>query len=151
MPDDRFATRTGAAHAPDRVHLDRGGAPDRSPGALVSQLFSDFSDLMQKEIALAKGELSKNISDKISGSVWMAVAGVVFMVALLTVVAGVVFLIASFGLAMHWSAFIVAAALAVVGGIMLAAGKSKLSGDTLPQRSVTQVKEDVRVVKEQMQ
>ena len=29
-------------------------------------------------------------------------------------------------------------------------GKSKMSGDTLPERSMVQVKEDVRVVKEQM-
>ena len=117
----------------------------------MSLLLSDFSDLLQKEIALAKGELSKNISDKVTGSVWMVVAGAVFMVALLTLVAGIVFLIASFGLAMHWSAFIVAAGLAVIGAITLFAGKSKMSGDTMPRRSMTQVKEDVRVVKEQMQ
>lgn len=139
MPDDRFASRTGAHHA-----------PDRSPGALVSTLINDFTDLMRKEIALAKGEFAQNISEKVMGSVWMIVAGVVFLVAVLTAVAGVVFLIASFGLAMHWSAFIVAGALALVGLIMLFAGKSKMSGDTLPARSMTQVQEDVRVVKEQM-
>lgn len=137
MPDDRFTPR--AHHA------------DRSPGALVSMLITDFSDLMRKEIALAKGELAKNISDKVMGSVWMIVAGVVFLVALLTLVGGLVFLIASFGLAMHWSAFIVAAGLAIIGAIMFFAGKSKMSGDTMPQRSMTQVSEDVRVVKEQMQ
>ncbi|MBX9758376.1 MAG: phage holin family protein [Beijerinckiaceae bacterium] len=151
MPDDRFANRTGAPLGSNAAYTTDRTAPDRSPGALVSQLFSDFSDLMQKEIALAKGEFAKNISDKVSGSVWMAVAGVVFMVALLTLVAGVVFLIASFGLAMHLSAFIVAAALIIIGAIMLAAGKSKMSGATLPERSMTQLKQDVRVVKEQMQ
>src|SRR5690606_7329519 len=96
MPDDRFATRTGAHHA-----------PDRSPGALVSMFISDFADLMRKEIALAKGELAQNISDKAMASVWMIMAGAVFLVAALTLVAGIVFLIASYGLAMHWSAFIV--------------------------------------------
>lgn len=136
MPDDRFTARTGA--------------PDRSPAALLSTLFSDFSDLVSKEIALAKGELSRNISDKVSGSVWMVVAGVIFLVALLTAVAGLVFLIASFGLALHWSAFIVAGAFALIGLIMFFAGKSKMSGDTMPERSMRQVKQDVRVVKEQM-
>lgn len=139
MPDDHFASRTGAHHA-----------QDRSPGALVGTLINDFTDLIQKEIALAKGEFAQNISDKVMGSVWMAVAGGVFFVALLTLVAGAVFLIASFGIAMHWSAFIVAGALALVGLVMLFAGKSKMSGDTLPTRSMTQVQEDVRVVKEQM-
>jgi VIT1/CCC1 family predicted Fe2+/Mn2+ transporter len=139
MPDDRFTSRRGHH------------AADRSPGALVSMLITDFTDLMRKEIALAKGELAKNISDKVMGSIWMIVAGVVFLVAVLTLVAGIVFLIASFGIELHWSAFIVAAALAVIGAIMLFAGRSKMSGDTMPQRSMTQVSEDVRVVKEQMQ
>jgi hypothetical protein len=34
--------------------------------------------------------------------------------------------------------------------IMFFAGKSKMSGDTMPTRSMAQVQEDVRVVKEQM-
>jgi VIT1/CCC1 family predicted Fe2+/Mn2+ transporter len=139
MPDDRFTSRTSAHHA-----------PDRSPGALVSTLLNDFSDLMRKEIALAKGELSHNITQKVMGSVWMAAAGVVFLIAVLTLVAGIVVLIASLGLALHWSAFIVAGALAVIGLIMFFAGKSKMSGDTMPTRSMAQVQEDVRVVKEQM-
>ncbi|MFN3892128.1 MAG: phage holin family protein [Beijerinckiaceae bacterium] len=140
MPDDRFASRPAPHHA-----------PDRSPGVLVSTLLSDFSDLISKEIALAKGELSRNISEKVAGTLWMAIAGAIFLVAALTFVAGAVFLIASYGIAMHWSAFIVGGALALIALIMLFAGKSKMSGDTLPERSINQVKTDVRVVKEQMQ
>jgi hypothetical protein len=140
MPDDRF--HQGSASQPSQ---------DKSPGALLGALLADFNDLVSKEIALAKGELARNISDKLSGAVWMAVSGGVFLVAMLTAVAGVVFLIASFGIAMHWAAFIVAGALVVVGLMMLFAGKSKMSGATLPERSMGQVKQDVRVVKEQMQ
>lgn len=140
MPDDRF--QHGSA---------RPAQAEQSPGALLGALLADFSDLVSKEIALAKGELARNVSDKLSGSVWVAVAGGMFLVAMLTAVAGVVFLIASFGWAMHWSAFVVAGALAIVGLIILFAGKSKMSGATLPERSLVQVKKDVRVVKEQMQ
>lgn len=139
MPDDRFSTR---GH-------DSGG-PDRSPSALIGQLFTDFSDLLSKEIALAKGELAENISAKVAGVASMAVAGALLLAALMTIIAGTVFLIASFGLALHWSAFIVGGVLAVVGFIVFSMGKSKLSGDTLPMRSMTQVQRDVRVVKEQM-
>ncbi|MDP2355863.1 MAG: phage holin family protein [Beijerinckiaceae bacterium] len=139
MPDDRFAPRTGAPRA-----------PEQSPGALVSALFTDFSDLVSKEIALAKGELAENMSVKTSGAAWIAVAGVVMLAALMTLIAGTVFLIASFGLALHGSAFIVGGVLVVLGLILLSAGKSKLSGDTLPTRSMTQVQQDVRVVKEQL-
>lgn len=138
MPDDRFHQRASVEH-------------EKSPGALLGALLADFNDLISKEIALAKGELADNISRKISGSVWMVVAGGIFLVAMLTAVAGVVSLIASYGIAMHWSAFIVTGALAVIGLIMFFAGKSKMSGATLPERSMSQVKQDVRVVKEQMQ
>lgn len=140
MPDDRFQQRTGAQ-----------ADHDRSPGALLGSLLADFNDLISKEIALAKGELAHNISEKLTGSVWMVVAGGMFLVAMLTAVAGVVFLIGSYGIALHLSAFIVAGALAIIGLIMFFAGKSKMSGATLPERSMSQVKQDVRVVKEQLQ
>ena len=140
MPDDRFQPRAGA-HS----------AHDNGPGALLGLLLADFNDLISKEIALAKGELAHNISAKLSGSVWVVTAGAMFLVAMLTGVAGAVFLVASFGIAMHWSAFIVAGAIAILGLIMFFAGKSKMSGAMLPERSLSQVKQDVRVVKEQMQ
>jgi uncharacterized membrane protein YqjE len=138
MPDDRIETRPSDASP--------------NPGALVSLLVGDFTDLMQKEIALAKGELQQNINDKIMGSVWFVVAGVVFLLAAITLVVGLVFLVASFfDIALHWAAFAVTGALIVIGAIIMAAARSKMSGDTLPTRSMTQVKEDIRAVKEQMQ
>ncbi len=139
MPDDRFASRTGAPRE-----------PEQGPGALVGALFTDFSDLMSKEIALAKAEFAQNMSEKIAGAVSMAIAGVVMLAALMTIIAGTVFLISSFGIALHWSAFIVGGVLAILGVVLLSLGKSKLAGDTLPMRSMTQVQRDVRAVKEQL-
>jgi hypothetical protein len=139
MPDDRFASRSGAPRG-----------PEQSPGALVGALLTDFSDLVSKEIALAKGELAENISAKMAGVASIAVAGVVMLAALMTILAGTVFLISSFGLALHWSAFIVGGLLAILGFVLLSMGKSKLAGDTLPMRSMTQVQRDVRVFKEQL-
>jgi hypothetical protein len=139
MPDDRIASRTIAARG-----------PEQSPGALVGALFTDLSDLLSKEIALAKGEFAQNMSAKTAGAASLVVSGVVLLAALITIVAGTVFLISSFGLALHWSAFTVGGLLAVLGFILLSMGKSKLAGDTLPMRSMTQVQHDVRVVKEQL-
>ncbi|MDB5571709.1 MAG: hypothetical protein JWN93_2892 [Hyphomicrobiales bacterium] len=143
MPDDRITGRTSASA--------RATPGSDSPGALVSNLVGDFTDLMQKEIALAKGEIQHNISEKILGSVWMVLAGVVFFVAFLTFVAAVVFFIATFGIAMHWSALIVTVALAIIGAIVMMVGKNKMAGDTLPTRSMENVRQDIRVVKEQVQ
>lgn len=135
---------------PDYSH-ESGAAPGASPGALLSALFGDLGDLMQKEIALAKSEIQHNLMQKVMGSVWMAVAGVVFFVALLTLVGGLVFLIASYDVALHWSAFAVAAGVAIVGLIAMMVGRSKMNADMAPTRSMRQVRRDIATVKEQVQ
>ena len=122
-----------------------------APGALLSAVFGDLGDLMQKEIALAKSEIQHNLTQKVMGSVWMAVAGVVLFVALLTIVGGLVFLIASYDVALHWSAFSVAAIVAIIGLIALMVGKSKLNADMTPRRSMRQVRRDIATIKEQVQ
>lgn len=131
MPDDRISPR--------------------EPGALLSVLMGDITDLLQKEIALAKGELQQNISDKIMGSVWLVISGVVFFIAALTLVAGLVMLVIEWGLEGYWAAFAVGGAIAVIGIIMLMVARSKMSGDTLPTRSMQNVSEDIKTVKEQIQ
>lgn len=78
----------------------------------------------------------------------MIVAGVMFFVAALTLVSGVVFLIASYGVALHWSAFIVTVALAIIGALVMMVAKNKMAGDTLPARSIENVGKDIRVVRE---
>ena len=136
MPDDRF-------HA---------GAPaGREPGALISDLLGDFNELVQKEIALAKGEIQENLSNKISGAVWVAIGGVILLLGAIVALAGLVLFVGTFGIPLHWSAFAVAAGVIVIGLIVAMSGKSKLEGDLMPTRSIRQVGEDIKTVKEQMQ
>jgi hypothetical protein len=132
-------------------HIRSGAREDLSPAALISALFADLGDLVQKEIALAKAEVRSNVARKVEGAVWVAVAGVIFLVALLALVAGLVFLIARFGLAMHWSAFIVALGLALVGVGIFMGGRSKLNAGMAPERSMRQVRRDVATIREQVQ
>jgi VIT1/CCC1 family predicted Fe2+/Mn2+ transporter len=131
--------------------LRAGSGEELSPAALVSALFADLGDLVQKEVALAKAEVQRNVMRKVEGAVWVAAAGVVFLVALLALVAGLVLLIASFGLAMHWSAFVVALGLAGLGLVVFMAGKSKLNAGMAPERSMRQMRRDVATIREQMQ
>ncbi|HEY8580284.1 MAG TPA: phage holin family protein, partial [Beijerinckiaceae bacterium] len=121
------------------------------PGAIVSDLLTDFNDLIQKEIALAKGEFAENVTQKVAGVAWLAAGAFVLLLALLVGLAGLVLFIGSFGLALHWSAFAVAAGLLVIAAIVMVAGKSKMNGDLMPTRSIRQVNEDIKTVKEQMQ
>jgi uncharacterized membrane protein len=106
---------------------------------------------MQKEIALAKCEIQQNLTQKVMGLVWTAVAGMVLFAALLTIIGGLVFLIASYDVALHWSAFSVAAIVAIMGLIALMVGKRKLNSDMTPSRSMRQVRRDIATVKEQVQ
>ena len=81
----------------------------------LSDVLADLSDLVQKEIRLAKAEVTEKISAKLQASVWMVAAAVEGLIAALLVIQGIVFAIASFGLALHWSCLLVAAALRAVG------------------------------------
>ncbi len=128
-----------------------GAGAESSPTALVSALFADLGDLLQKEIALAKAEVRRNLARKVSGSAWVGVAALLFLVALLALVAGLVFLIASYGYAMHAAAFIVALGFAVLGALAFVAGRAKLNAGMAPERSMRQMRRDVATIKEQVQ
>ena len=143
MPDDRIRearARGEGAHETGAF-----------PSALLNALLGDMSDLARKEIALAKSEIQQNLMQKISGAVWLGVAGIVFFVALLTLVAGLVFYVESFDIPMHASAFYVALAVAIVGLVTMMIGRSKMKADMTPTRSMRQMRRDIAIVKEQVQ
>ena len=143
MPDDRIRE---ARTLGDGAH--EAGA---FPSALLNTLLGDLGDLAQKEIALAKSEIQQSLMQKVSGAVWLGVAGVVFFVALLTLVGGLVFYVESFDIALHLSAFYVALAVAIVGLVAMMIGRSKMRTDLTPTRSMRQVRRDIAIVKEQVQ
>jgi len=116
----------------------------------LSDVVGDLADLFQKEIRLARAELSSKLSLKIRGGIWMACAGAFALVAGLLVVEAIVFAIVSVGLAPHWACLIVAAAFVVAGGIAYAAGRGALDAELTPNRTIHQVKQDVTTVREQI-
>ena len=77
-----------------------------------ADVVGDLADLVQKEIHLAKAELSEKLSAKLRAGVWIGVAAGLGLIAALLVIEGIVFGIATFGIALHWSCLIVAAVLA---------------------------------------
>jgi hypothetical protein len=105
---------------------------------------------MQKEVRLARAELSEKLSISIRAGVWMSVAAVLAIVGgLLTVQAIVLGLSAATGIALHWSCLIVAAALATTAGAAFAKGKADVPDQFTPDRAINQVKQDIAVAKEQ--
>jgi hypothetical protein len=117
---------------------------------LVSDVVSDVADLLQKEIRLARAEISSRLSLKVRGGIWMVVAGVLGLVVFLLLVEAAVFGIASAGIAMHWSALIVAAVLAVLAAVAYAMGRRAVVEELAPKRTIQQVKQDIAVAKERL-
>jgi hypothetical protein len=118
--------------------------------AAFSDVVTDLANLIQKEIGLARAELSEKLSITIRAGVWMSVAAILAIVAALLVVqACVLGLSAATGIALHWSSLIVAAVLAAAGGAAFAKGKADVPEQLAPDRALNQVKQDIAVAKEQ--
>jgi uncharacterized membrane protein YgcG len=119
------------------------------PGA-ISSVVTDLADLLQKEMQLAKAELTAKISTSVRAGVWMSAALVLAVVAALLVVqACVLGLSAASGLALQWSSLIVAAVLAVLASAAIAKGRADAPDQLTPDRTIHQVKQDIAAAKEQ--
>ena len=116
----------------------------------LSDVLGDLSELVQKEIRLAKAEVTEKISAKLKASVWMVAAGLLGLIAALLVIQAIVFAIASFGLALHWSCLLVAAVLAAGGAAAFYHGRSLAKEQLLPERSIQQITRDIKTAKEQL-
>jgi hypothetical protein len=115
-----------------------------------TDLLADLGDLQQKEIQLAKAEMTEKITSRLQASVWMVGAGLLALIAVLLVVEAAVFAIASFGLALHWSCLVVAAVLAGAAVAIFFYGRSLAESDLMPKRSARQISQDIRTAKEQL-
>jgi hypothetical protein len=117
---------------------------------MIADLLSDLSDLVQKEIRLARAEVMDKITRRLEATVWFAVAGLLAFVALLLVIEAIVFGLASLGLPLHWSCLIVAVVLLAIAGAAFYYGRSSSQESLVPTRSVRQINEDLRTAKEQL-
>jgi hypothetical protein len=116
----------------------------------LSDALADVADLIQKELRLARAELSKQFATKLQGGVWIAAAGVLGLVALLLLVLALVHGIASFGIALHWSYLIVAVVVALVAALAFFRGRSDIREPLTPERSIRSLKNDISAAKEHL-
>lgn len=131
-----------------------------SPGArdgrtlfgLITDLWRETSTLLREEVELAKAELSEKASHAGSGIASIATGGAVLFAGFLMLLFA-----ASAGLARAlppehaaWLApLIVGAVVALIGYIMLAAGRRRLrAGELKPTHTLTSLRRDGRLVKE---
>ncbi|HET7411616.1 MAG TPA: phage holin family protein [Pararhizobium sp.] len=117
---------------------------------LLSDVATDVSDLFQKELKLARAEISANLSAKIHAGIWMAVAGLFGLVALLLIIAAIVVGIVSAGIPVPWACLIVAGGALIIAGITYALGHAGAQKEIAPTRTIQQVKQDIATTKEQL-
>ncbi|WP_119678969.1 phage holin family protein [Indioceanicola profundi] len=123
---------------------------DRPLTSLFSELATETSALIRKEIELGKAELSEKAAQAGKGAASLAIGGAVAYT-------GVIFLLLAltFGLA-NWlplwaSALIVGGLVLIVGLVMLASGRNKLKASNLaPNRTIETIKDDGRWAKAQV-
>jgi Putative Actinobacterial Holin-X, holin superfamily III len=115
----------------------------------LTDLLADLADLVQKEMQLAKTEIMEKITAHLRASVWMVAAGILGLIATLLLLEAVVFAIASFGVPLHWSCLLVAAVLAAGAFATFYQGRSVAEEGLLPTRTVNQITQDIKTVKEQ--
>ncbi|MGA2128583.1 MAG: phage holin family protein [Xanthobacteraceae bacterium] len=115
----------------------------------VTDLMADLTDLLQKEMRLARAEIAHKLTIRLRAGAWMAVAGLLAVTAFLLIVEGVVFALVSAGFAIAWSCLTVAALLAALAVFTFYCGRATGSADVTPRRTVRQFNEIMKTAKEQ--
>jgi len=116
----------------------------------LADVLGDISDLLAKQIHLAKSEVMANVGRSVRAAVWAAAAAFLFLLAAILVIEALVLGIASAGIALHWACLLVAALLAVIGAAILMYARSAGANTLIPERSIRQVSRDISVAKEQL-
>ncbi|WP_296417735.1 phage holin family protein [Pseudooctadecabacter sp.] len=123
--------------------------PDpRTAPHLIADTLRHFSGLMQKEVHLARAEMSNNISRAAMGVAFFGIAALMVLTALNVLAGAVVGYLTEGGMNAGTAALIVAAVFFAGALVLVLMGKSRLSADALaPTKTMHNVQRDVETVK----
>jgi hypothetical protein len=116
----------------------------------VTDLMADLSDLVHKEVRLARAEIAHKLTIRLQAGAWVAAAALLGLAAFVVIVEGVVFALVDAGLSLAWSCFTVAALLAALAAFAFHVGRARASGDLTPTRTARQFDDIIKTAKEQM-
>ena len=140
------------AYDPSVSAIDRSAADERgrSAGDLLRQLLGDVTILFRKELALAASEVSQSVDQAKHGVQSMITGGAVLYAGLLFLLAALTLWLMTMMTA--WmAALIVGAGVTVIGILMLAAGKKRMSATSLaPERTLASLRKDKHAVQRQV-
>jgi hypothetical protein len=121
-----------------------------SLGETFSEVLGDLADLFQKELRLARAELTSNLSAKVRGSIWFGLAGLFGLLALGLVLGALVTWITTLGASLHVAFLMVGAGVALFATVAYFAGRKDAKAELTPSRTINQVKQDIETTKEQL-
>ena len=119
-------------------------------GDLFSDLAGEMSELVRKEVALAKVEVGQKAKYVGKNVGYLVVGGSVAYAAMLTIIAGIVMLLDK--VMPNWgAALLVGVVVGIVGWLLISKARAALQAtDITPQQTVESLKEDAAWVKQQI-
>ncbi|MBV8183685.1 MAG: phage holin family protein [Hyphomicrobiales bacterium] len=116
----------------------------------LSQVLGDFSYLVQKEIELARAELSEMLAAKLQASTWAIVAVVAALLAAIMVVETAVFALVALGFKPVWACLLVTVILAAGAGIAFLQARRLARRGPGARDLLGQVPQDIHTIKERL-
>lgn len=148
--DDTGETKLGSVRpyespGNERTEIERNG---HSFMGLVRELLRESEALVRAEADLLRTEFSEKVTQAQRGIGAMITGGAVLFAGLLVLLAAAVFALAQV-ISIPWAALLVGSAVAIIGGIMIAGGRSRVTAEKLkPHRTIADLKADRDFVKE---
>jgi hypothetical protein len=94
--------------------------------------------------------MTNSVTAMAKGGAWMAIAGVMGLIAFLFLLQAAVFGLAALGLGLHWAALIVAVVLAAIAAGCFFYGRSLTRESVAPTRAMQQINRDISAMREQL-
>jgi len=115
-----------------------------------SDVVADLADLLQKELRLARAELSDKLATKLRAGMWLSGAAVLGFITAILLAQALVVWISSLGFSLHSSCLIVAAATAAGAVLAYFMGRADAREELTPERTLRQFNQDIQKTKEQL-
>ena len=118
---------------------------------LFGNVVTELTTLVRKEVQLARAELGEKVGQAAGAAASLAIGGVLLLAALIILLQAVVVLLVRLGVPPGWAEVVVAAAVGLIGYLLLRGGLNRLKASNLvPNRTAEQLSRDAAVVKEQV-
>lgn len=116
----------------------------------LSDVVVDFADLVQKEMRLARAELTEKLSNKLRAGVWLGSAFALAFLSVVLALQALVLWIATLGFSLAGACVVVAGVLAALAVVAFWAGRADATENLAPERTIRQFNQDMRETKEHL-